>query len=526
MSKISDTLSKIFTWFFLLFTGFLFLSMLFFNNSTHTIGLVTRLVSFISFLILFTIVAFFLSFIYKQNKVRIFISNYFNFSLGISCCLLLIFQIFYVTQIYTDIGWDCGTLVVTAMQPDMNYGAEYFSIYPNNLFLLFIYRIIIVLFTKLKIANIWLAFSIINIILVDFAILLACLLAKKQWGKKSCFFVLILFVALFGFSPWLMVPYSDTLSMPFVIGSIYLYFLAIRSSKKTSKYILAACIGLTLVIGYFIKPTVLVAGVAILLVQILRLWKSYTLKKTLRQLSFLLVIFVFAGGFFGVYQLYQKNQSMITIEPERAMPATGFFMMGLTTSGSPDAPLYGAWNQDDINILFAAHTSKNMDTVAKDEIAARLSAMSFTGYIQYLLQKARWVTSDGIFYWAGEGNFANWAGNTKTNIAKDFVYPSGKYFQAYRIIMQGIWAAFFFFIILGVILGKKNKGQSILLLLRIAMFGAILFVMLFEGRSRYFINFIPIFAILSGDGLSSLMKTISLKWNKKSSVKNQSHPLL
>lgn len=437
--------------------------------------------------------------------------------MALSFLFLFILQLFYISFIYTDIGWDCGTLVVTAMQPDMNYGAEYFSIYPNNLFLLFIYRIIIALFTKLKITNIWFAFSVINIILVDFSIFLASNLAKKQWGKKTCCFTLFIAILLFGFSPWLMVPYSDTISMPFVIGSIYLYFISIRSSKKSTKYILSICIGLILVIGYLIKPTVLIAGIAILVIQFLRLCKNMTLKNVLRQLSFFLIIFICASSFLGIYQTYQKNQTMITIEPDRAMPASGFFMMGLTTSGEPNAPLYGAWNQDDITILFAAHTTSEMDAVAKQEISTRLNTMSAFGYLKYLSQKARWITGDGTFYWAGEGNFANWTGNTKTNIAKDFIYPSGKYFQMYKIILQGIWSVSFFYIVLGILLSRKkseNSDQDIFLLLRVATFGVILFVMLFEGRSRYLINFIPIFAILSGSGFSLLHDRLSLYFQK------------
>ena len=52
-------------------------------------------------------------------------------------------------------------------------------------------------------------------------------------------------------------------------------------------------------------------------------------------------------------------------------------------------------------------------------------------------------------------------------------------------------------------------------ILKLSIIGIILFIVIFEGRSRYLYNYIPIFIILGTVGIKNIIKYIDNKLTKK-----------
>ena len=124
------------------------------------------------------------------------------------------------------------------IQEDASKGFVYLIRYPNNLalvfFLSFVYRIDYLLtgYVSNYIA------AILNTLAINASVLMTALLAQKLFGNKKALMTMLLcalFVPYYTFTPYF---YTDTLSMPFFVGALYLFFSALRSQTKYKKYVI------------------------------------------------------------------------------------------------------------------------------------------------------------------------------------------------------------------------------------------------------------------------------------------------
>ena len=60
---------------------------------------------------------------------------------------------------------------------------------------------------------------------------------------------------------------------------------------------------------------------------------------------------------------------------------------------------YGAYNADDFFFTASLFNTEAMRAADREVILERLSNFGLIGYAHFLINKARWVTSDGTFYW-------------------------------------------------------------------------------------------------------------------------------
>ncbi len=119
-------------------------------------------------------------------------------------------------------GWDAGTLndAANLYLESGEFFADYFTRYPNNLFLLSIFIIL----KKIFLVSSSVGLLVANAGLVSLAGIFTCLAVKNFTGsyKKGLFSYLIT-IPLILLSPWIIVPYSDTFAILFPILIIYLY---------------------------------------------------------------------------------------------------------------------------------------------------------------------------------------------------------------------------------------------------------------------------------------------------------------
>lgn len=67
-------------------------------------------------------------------------------------------------------------------------------------------------------------------------------------------------------------------------------------------------------------------------------------------------------------------------------------------------------------------------------------------------------------------------------------------------------------ILLGLVLSYSKEKSEYLEIGKLAIIGIILFILLFEGRARYLINYIPVFIFIGVYGLKkSLNKILTIK---------------
>lgn len=437
----------------------------------------------------------------NHSGLRAFLKKHFGKLLILTLSGTFCFQMWYVNALSVPIGWDVGQIYNTAMAPDMNAEFGYFSIYPNNLFLLFCFRALFKLLRMVGIADGWLVLSILNTLFVDTAALLCVLCAKQLWGLRGGYIALAVCIASFGVFPWLIVPYSDTLAMPFTILLFYLYLQLCRAKSTPARVALAALAGIAACVGYFIKPTVIIIAIAAVLIHFIF---THTLRALCASLALLLIFSACFVGGNHAFNHFVKEQQYIRIYENQATPMTHFIMMGLSKYDWGDGNIqYGAYRGEDVSYT---HANKDPDKKVEANlkmIRARLQDYGFGGYMRFLLDKARWVTAEGCFHWLGEGNFAQWE-QAPDSIFKQLVTQDGKYFDLYLYYTQGLWILILLAAVLSPLINTATRRNRASALLRCTLIGILLFILIFEGRSRYLLLYLPCFLLLATEGVIHL----------------------
>ena len=134
------------------------------------------------------------------------------------------------------------------------------------------------------------------------------------------------------------------------------------------------------------------------------------------------------------------------------------------------------------------------------------------GYIKFLYNKANWILSDGTFYFGCEGTWIIDGYQNQSKMAKivqKFITIDS---NAYKYITVNIMQMSWLIILLGLALSYSKEKNEYINIGKLAIIGIILFILLFEGRSRYLINYIPVFIFIGVYGLkNSLNKILTMK---------------
>lgn len=139
------------------------------------------------------------------------------------------------------------------------------------------------------------------------------------------------------------------------------------------------------------------------------------------------------------------------------------------------------------------------------KIKSRINKYGLKGLVKHLAKKAVWTWEDGTYY------ISHHIENPiHRNILHDYALNSGEK----HFVFYGYSCAFQLFMILMMIFsaykGLKNPKLDFTTLLRIIVFGAFIFFLVWETRSRYLYNLTPLFIILSVDGLCYISSHLPL----------------
>lgn len=447
----------------------------------------------------------------------------------------LVIQVTYAYLICRNIGFDCGVLFGNAVNLAENKPLDiaYFSMYGNNLFLLLAFEVIFTIAKWLHLKSYLFLSVLINLVIIDIAIWYVYLVCKKLISKKYQYLSYFFTIPMLGITPVIAVVYSDTLSLMFPIAIFY-HYLCLKQDKNTrnKKILHLALIAFLITIGILIKPTNIIIAIAIGMIEIVSLlgnwiknrkqitWKNTFTKEKVKNMciyffTFVMVVIVLYGGF-SVYKTFRLEGENITKEmiEARSFPMTHFLMMGLKPVDF-EGTYYGAYNIDDAKKTESLIGKQAKTEYHLEQIKQRITNMGFNGYLSYLYDKFTWIISDGTFFYGLEGNFYSddriKTGKLASKVQEyTYLYNEG-YQKVTCNIMQAFWLMTLIFGFVGTILDMKNKELKSQDVLRLGCIGIILFILMFEARSRYLINYLPIFITLSIYGIVSLVQKITVE---------------
>lgn len=446
---------------------------------------------------------------YLFGVKKIFVEN-----IGLITGIYFIFgfclQVFILTNISAPIGWDVSAIFngVSASPENKEVISNYLSINPNNSFFFFL------MYGISKVMNLfnhtwgssWFVWQLWNIIFMDIGFFILFKAAKHLFNKKVAYLTFYLASFSLMFSPWILVPYTDVIMIPVISAVLLLY--AKQIEIKNSGVWNLIFIGILLGICYLLKPSSIVFLIAWTIIMGIKLLTTGKLYKK-NVLSFFVAMFFFIITV-GCFSIFQKQQTIVNYDAEMQKPWTHFVMMGLTGSGG-----YSEKDTRKVNSLPTLEKKKKYTT---ETIKKRLEDYGMVGYTKFLLVKHFNNTDRGDFGWGRDGTPQNPTKPSKSEFQtklRDTYYQQGKRTNNLRFVMQILWIV----VLLGMLLSffVKDIQGGTLLIIKLTIIGALLYLLLFEGgRSRYLIQYLPFFYLLSANGLARINDIVSINGIKKS----------
>ncbi|MCH5299715.1 MAG: glycosyltransferase family 39 protein [Ruminococcus sp.] len=376
------------------------------------------------------------------------------------------------------------------IQKDYQNNYAYLIRYPNNLalvfFLSFLYRL-----AYLNYGYVPMYIPIVvNALAINVSVLLTVFIARKIFGNRKALMVLILSFLFAPYYTYVSYYYTDSISMPFCVGAIYLFICAIKSDQRYKKYLMLVICGVLVFCGYKIKGSVILILAAAIIFLILK----FKVKKT----ACLLLALIAGFGFVRTVYTTVYNSSEIITQKQSdkyEYPYTHWVMMGLKNNGSYD-------KEDD------AYTRKFPDKNAKqeaniDEIKNRLTNYGIVGLAKHIAYKSVWTWEDGTYY------ISNHIKNPiRENFLHSIVIDKNEYQPIFFVYSSGFQLFLIFMICMSVLKGCIKPEINFQTFLRGIVFAVFIFFIIWETRSRYLYNFTPIFILLAVDGLDFFTEKI------------------
>ncbi|MGN1132815.1 MAG: hypothetical protein ACI4RL_07880 [Ruminococcus sp.] len=310
---------------------------------------------------------------------------------------------------------------------------------------------------------------------------------KKFTGtlKTAVKFLLLslMYPPLIFISSWV---YTVSLCLPFMGGILLAGANIYRATKRYSIIINSAVAGVLTVLGYKIRPVVMILSIAFFICLVL--WTLRDKIRIKKCLTVLVAGVVFAGStFIGCYALDNHYYT----GSNKNFPLIHWIAMGLTKDGTFDGNL-SFENQNLDN-------TREMKENSKRHIEKAIDSYTPITFIQHLYFKHERMWGDGSMgYSSRMGSVCQSApgGEYTIGLKADLMYIYCQMFWASLNILSLAFAV-------GFVLGKQRNYSLVFLL---TMLGAYAFYMIWEVKSSYappFLFLIISMAVFGGEGLEN-----------------------
>lgn len=452
----------------------------------------------------------------KSHKVIIGISYF---------VLLFVVQYNIASNLYQKIGWDVSIVwdIVTDWMTNENaVTSSYIKLYPNNIGLCLLYSFLRSFVSNSEMASQYWFVVVVNLLAIDIGIYISYRLANRLFGFGAAVCSTLLLSVLVGLSGYMIVPYTDTLTFFIPVMVLYLYLLIKDYHEKA--LVQGSCalgIAILLIWGYHLKPQCIIVGIAIVLVELIAGIIRWIQKKSWQPVHFLRIyrfaLAAFVVGMligFGSFSYCQNRALPEDYTDEASMPMTHFFMMGLNEN--PETLGVGGFSDQDVATSLAQHLTEDKEKRNKEVIKERLHDFGVGGFLYHAYQKAISVLGDGSFFWQIEGGFYKEDYSKKENSdfqekVRELYYGRYGGYEDEKLLgflsrLTGVWFMILFFVMIPC--GKQRLDGRRAAFLAFSILGSVAFTILFEGRSRYLINYLPMFAILASGGIKRFCRGI------------------
>lgn len=392
-----------------------------------------------------------------------------------------------------DFTWDAEAVMVRAEhlveKGSLSDGLlAYLEAYPNNLGLLAVDRALIVL-SKASSISVASLVAILNGVATGVSSFALFTITRSLSRFREAVFAQIAFLVLTGTLSWLAVPYTDIPTAALLATAAALVVVA-RGRKLWMELLLLAAAGMVLAGAAQLKPTSWVLVIAVLGYLLLTGNQRAALQKLTRVAAILVPFLVMMLSISSLLYL-QVGASKETFAG-KSFPPVHFVRMGMIEQESQGVTSYGGYNRAAVEEMYAATSRQERLLLSVDAIKENLNDHGILGYAGFLAKKAIWIWQDASFgsWREGADSYAPLLRDGPMSIeVQEWAHPDGQFYESKNEVLDGFWLALL--LSGGVALWRSWRNPD-LVILSLSTLGIGAFTLLFEGRSRYLVLFLPL----------------------------------
>ena len=402
-----------------------------------------------------------------------------------------------------EFGWDAR--LVARMADNVvkgvgitNYEYGYLSRYPNNLALLSVDRV-----TRWIGGQVGVSAALVFILLNGLC--LAVTVQATYWvvsmlrGRGPGISAQLLVLLFVGLSPWMTVSYTDLIGAPFPILATALVIASTRASVRTRQALLLVGAVVAAIVGYEIKTTPFVTVAALVIAGVFVLAAPGTARRRTVAVALVAGLLLFLGGSWLTERELPRLAGVTAsrIDYSRSPPLVWWYYMGTTQHRADDGKeRYGGY---DIQIVNATMNMSGADAgrYARHLLGKRLRELGPFGYLRFLGDKAAWNWGDGMFWAWGEGQDTTarvLAADPLTGFVHAWNHPKGSLYGGRADLTEAAWLALLLLLGARLLFARWRWEVGALAL---SVLGIAAFTVVFQGRSRYLLVYVPVVVALA-----------------------------
>ncbi len=429
-------------------------------------------------------------------------------NLMIMVSIILTFLLFFWARTYNfKTGWDSKGILESAQLIANNryevLESTYFSMYPNNILITKIFSVAFRLANLTRISDGYNYILLLNCFIYSWTGFFIYKISRYLFNNSNIsFMVWIIYILLIGLSPWIIVPYSDSLALGIVVLETYIYICLTKDKERKKRILLIIMLLLISILGYYIKPQSIIFLIAVGIITILDFMKrrEYHNKERAKEyfLYFITALITIIISICIVKCIinnggYNRNKEM-------KFGISHFLMMGWNEQSG------GVWDREDVHFSLSFDNCNERNKANFQRFKMRIKNMRLKGIAKHIVKKILTNYNDGTFAYGKEGEFYledYKTGNKQLREILGNIYKEqGEYYWLFRQIMQILWITILFFNIF-----SYSKDENIIVL-QLCIIGLTLFEVFFEARARYLFAYAPIYIILAFIGFNNVIEFI------------------
>lgn len=448
----------------------------------------------------------------KKHNMLLFLEKHENSCLLLSSIAICCIQFFITYNIIFRTSWDVSAIWYGAHWAQLRDAAglqdmsEYYSLYPNNLLLVYVFSWILKLNDLFgePVSNGSMLLAFVQCMVVTFSGIVTFKCAKRYVGIGARWGIYILYFFLIALSPWIVLPYSDGMGIVFPVLLLYLYLRCKEQTGYIGKIVYIFTLFWLAAIAYHIKPYSVIVLISVSIVEVMgRLIRTVRGEKCLKRMDLLTALIAAVVLLCSSTLVSKCNHSMgFNLNEERRMGVSHYLMMGVNDS------TMGGFSNEDLEFSKNIYEKELRTEAELREFGERLKKCGIPGYIHLFICKAGKNFGDGTFGWNGEKSFYTEIYPSRgkmSDLLRSWYYGFEKFYPYNALIRQFLWI----FVLITIPFAVQNKQlfDTKKKVLSLSLLGFMLYLQIFESHARYVFVFVPLFLIMSSIGVVNMKQT-------------------